>query len=109
MTQEKRLPMLRPGLILACLSLAACAPQVETLPPLDAGNAAPAIPGAPDTCGAAGLQVLVGQRVELFEGQVRPGPKRILGPSDPATADFNPKRTTVYIDNGSRITRIVCG
>lgn len=101
--------MLRPGLILACLSLGACAPQVTTLPPIDAGNPAPGVPAAPDTCGAAGLQVLVGQRVELFEGQVRPGPKRILGPSDVATADVNPKRTTVYIDEGSRITRIVCG
>jgi hypothetical protein len=101
--------MLRPGLILACLSLAACAPQVDTLPPLDAGNAAPAVPGAPDTCGAAGLQVLIGQRVELFEGQVRPGPKRIVGPSDVVTTDFNPARTTVYIDGGNRITRITCG
>jgi hypothetical protein len=104
-----RLSMLRPGLILACLALSACTPPVDTLPPLDAGNPAPAVPGAPDTCGAAGLQVLVGQRVELFEGQVRPGPKRILGPSDVATTDFNPKRTNVYIDEGNRITRITCG
>ena len=101
--------MLRPGLILTCLALGACAPQVQTLPPLDAGSPAPAIPGAPDTCGAAGLQVLVGQRVELFESQVRAGPKRILGPGDVATTDFNPRRVTVTIDGSTRITRIACG
>ncbi len=100
--------MLRPGLILACLALSACAPEVATLPPLGA-DAGPATPAGPDECGASGLQVLVGQRVELFEGQVRPGPKRILGPNDVATMDFNPKRTNVYIDEGSRITRITCG
>lgn len=99
--------MLRPGLIFACLSLSACAPEMTTLPPLDAG-AAPAAPG-PDTCGASGLQMLVGQRVELFEAQIRPGPKRVLAPTDVATTDVNPKRTTVYIDEGSRITRITCG
>ncbi len=98
--------MLRPGLILACLALSACAPEMTTLPPVGAEN----VPAAgPDTCGATGLQVLVGQRVELFEGQVRPGPKRILGPNDVATTDFNPKRTNVYIDEGSRIVRFTCG
>jgi hypothetical protein len=82
---------------------------VDTLPPLDPGKGTGGIPAAPDTCGAAGLQVLVGQRVELFEGQIRPGPKRILGPNDAATTDFNPKRTNVYIDDQNRITRITCG
>ena len=102
--------MLRPGLILACLSLAACAPPVDTLPPIDAGNAAPAVPGAPDTCGAAGLQVLVGQRVELFEGQVRPGPEAHPRPERSWRRRISiPSATTVYIDDGSRITRITCG
>jgi hypothetical protein len=101
--------MLSPRLILACLALSACAPEVDTLPPIGAGGGATGAASAPDTCGAAGLQVLIGQRVELFEGQVRPGPKRILGPNDPATTDFNPKRTNVYIDEGNRIIRITCG
>ncbi len=77
--------------------------------PVDAGNPGATVPGAPDTRRAAGLQVLVGQRVELSKGRSRPGPKRILGPNDVATMDFNPKRTNVYIDEGNRILRITCG
>ncbi len=101
--------MLRHALICTCLFLPACAPAPNEFPPLDAGPArqGPAAPA--DSCGAAGLQVLVGQDVALFESQARSGPSRILRPGERATADFAAERVNVTVDGAGRITGIACG
>jgi hypothetical protein len=103
-------PAMRQIAFAAVLMLSACGVDTVTLPPLDAGPAAPAVPGGPaDACGASGLQVLVGQDVALFEAQNRPGPVRILRPNQPVTMDFSEARLNVAIDERNRITRIYCG
>ena len=96
--------------MLSCLALAACDPPVKSLPPIDGGGPAPTvIAGAPDACGAAGLQVLVGQDVALFESQARTGPQRILRPGQAVTSDFSATRVNVTVDRQNRITRVACG
>ena len=100
---------MRPILIAALTALAACAQPIPSLPPLDSAAPPPALPAAPDACGAAGLQVLVGQDVALFEAQARPGPKRILRPGQPMTMDQSDQRVNVVVDAQNRITRITCG
>ncbi len=101
---------MRPILIAALMSLAACDQPIPSLPPLDAGSAAPPpVAAAPDSCGAAGLQVLVGQNVALFEAQARTGPARILRLGQAVTMDYSDQRVNVAVDAADRITRITCG
>lgn len=101
---------MRLAALIAVLSLAACVETAPTLPPIDAGNPAPnPVPPAADTCGAAGLQVLKGQSVALFESQARSGPSRVLRPGQPMTMDYNEARVNVEVDNQGRITRAFCG
>ncbi len=93
-------------LIATASLLAACAPPVDTLPPLAAETPQQSLP---DACGAAGLQVLVGQDVALFESQARTGPTRIIRPGQTVTMDYSPERLNVAVDGSDRITRISCG
>ena len=100
---------MRLALIPALITLAACTPPVPTLPPLDRAAAPQTVAGPADSCGAAGLQVLVGQDVALFESQSRTGPSRILRPGQAATTDFSAQRVNVAVDGQNRVTRITCG
>jgi hypothetical protein len=62
-----------------------------------------------DTCGATGLQGLVGQTSAIAELLEFPDQTiRILGPDSVATTDYRPERLNIMIDGGV-IDRIGCG
>lgn len=101
---------MRPAALIAVLALSACVETLPTLPPVDSGKPAPQpVPPAADTCGAQGLQILVGQNVALFESQARSGPSRVIRPGQAVTQDYSEARVNVTVDTQDRITRIYCG
>lgn len=68
-----------------------------------------------DSCGARDLRGFVGQDRSVVEGTTildaggAPVPLRILGPGDPVTEDFNPRRVNVRADASRRIVGVDCG
>lgn len=90
--------------ILAGLLLAGCGSAV-TVPTLGGGAAAPA--NGPDTCNAAAHQGLIGN--DAASALALPEPKRLAGPTDAVTTDFNPARLNVGLDDTDTIIAITCG
>lgn len=88
--------------IFAGLLLAGCGAAIAPT----AGNRAPAA-NAPDTCNAAAHQGLVG--LDAASSLALPEPKRLYGPNDAVTSDFNPARLNVQLDEIDNIVAITCG
>lgn len=90
--------------ILAGLLLAGCGSAV-VVPKLGGGTGAPA--AGPDTCNAAVHQGLIG--MDAASALALPEPKRLAGPNDAVTTDFNPSRLNVSLDGTDTIVGISCG
>ena len=91
--------MRRPLLILLTLtSLAAC--RVSDMPMDLLQN---------DTCGAKGLQGLIGQPSEVLDSMRFSQPVRVVRPGMAVTVDFRADRLTVEIDDANLIRRLSCG
>lgn len=84
------------------LLLAAC---VETAP----GTVADAPSTAGPTCGATGLQGLIGKPQSALDGMRFAGPVRVIKPGMAVTMDFSPGRLNILLDETGRISRITCG
>ena len=63
--------------------------------------------GGPDTCNAAAYQALIGQ--DAASSLTLPEPKRLVGPTDAVTTDFNAGRLNVQLDEIDNIVAITCG
>jgi hypothetical protein len=87
-------------MILAALLVAGCGAATETTQ-----RGAPA--AAPDTCNAAAHQDLIGR--DAAASLALPEPKRLYGPNDAVTTDFNPARLNVQLDGIDNIVAITCG
>ena len=61
------------------------------------------------TCGAAGLQRLVGQPEEVLHKMRLKPPLRILKPNMAVTTDFRADRLNIELDADGRIARVFCG
>ena len=81
------------------LALAAC---VEAQPPAE-----PPPAGQP-ACQADAFQGLVGQPRQVLRDMRLPEGSRIIGPTDPVTADFREDRLNFEIGKDGRIARIGC-
>ncbi|MDO5647679.1 I78 family peptidase inhibitor [Paracoccus sp. (in: a-proteobacteria)] len=81
----------------AALTLAACDPVTTA-------------PAEPDlkTCGADGLQGLVGQPREAVARMSFPIGTRLIGPDDAVTSDFRPDRLNIETGRSGRIERVGC-
>lgn len=66
---------------------------------------APAITA--DTCNAAAHQGLVG--LDAASSLALPEPKRLYGPNDAVTTDFDPARLNVQLDDTDTIIAVTCG
>lgn len=66
-------------------------------------------PKTPDTCGAAGLQGLVGQREAALEAMRFKAPPRVIHPGQPVTMDYSAERLNIVIDGKGRIVSLQCG
>jgi hypothetical protein len=86
--------------IFAGLLLAGCGAAMAPT----AGNA-PA--NAPDTCNAAAHQGLIG--LDAASSLALPEPKRLYGPNDAVTTDYNAQRLNVQLDEIDNIVAITCG
>lgn len=86
--------------ILSAALLAGCGAATGTVP---RGAPAPAA----DTCNAAAHQGLIGR--DAAASLALPEPKRLYGPSDAVTTDFNPARLNVQLDQIDNIVAITCG
>lgn len=86
--------------ICAAILLAGCGAAVTPT-----AHRAPA--NAPDTCNAAAHQGLVG--LDATASLILPEPKRLYGPSDVITMDFNPARLNVELNEIDLIEAITCG
>jgi len=86
--------------IFAGLLLAGCGAAVTPT-----SGRAPA--NAPDTCNAAAHQGLIGK--DAASSLALPEPKRLYGPNDVVTADFNAARLNVQLDETDNIVAITCG
>jgi hypothetical protein len=100
---------MRAAALICLLAVSACSEPVQSLPPLDSGPAGAQPPAAPDSCGAAGYAVLIGQNLSAFQAQARQGPTRILRPGQAVTMDFNEQRLNVAVDANDVITGVRCG
>jgi len=69
------------------------------------GGSAPA--SGPDTCNAAAHQGLIG--LDAASSLALPEPKRLVGPTDAVTTDFNPARLNVQLNDIDNIVAITCG
>lgn len=87
--------------IFAGLLLAGCGAAV-----IPSSGKAPAANG-PDTCNAAAHQGLIG--LDAASSLALPEPKRLNGPTDLVTTDFNPARLNVQLDDTDNIIAINCG
>lgn len=78
---------------------------------------APAPPQAPEpqpptlasTCGADGLQSLVGQPASVLQTMRFGTTTRLIRPGMAVTMDFSPSRLNIEIDPRETITRVSCG
>ena len=62
---------------------------------------------SPDTCNAAAHQGLIG--LDAASSLALPEPKRVYGPTDAVTTDYNPARLNVQLDAVDNIVAITCG
>ena len=88
----------------AGLMLAACVPSSpEAQPEPPAG-----IETGP-SCGATGLQGLIGKPESALDGMRFAGPVRVIKPGMAVTMDYSPARLNVVLDETGKISRISCG
>jgi hypothetical protein len=78
------------GLVLALAACVAAGPEEES-------------------CGAAGMQDLVGQDKAVFAAMTLPVGTRIIEPGMAITEDYSPSRLNIDLDAEGRITRVWCG
>lgn len=90
--------------IFAGLLLAGCSGTLST-PTSGGGNTSAA--SAPDTCNASAHQLLIGK--DAASALALPEPKRLAGPNDAVTSDFNPARLNVGLDDTDTIISVTCG
>lgn len=82
--------------ILATAALAGCVEPQPDMPPM--------------SCGAEGLQGLVGQRAEVLDSMTfEASAVRVIRPGQGVTMDYSPSRLNIEIDRSNRIARIHCG
>lgn len=86
--------------VLAGLFLAGCGAAITPMT-----GRAPV--NAPDTCNAAAHQGLIG--LDAASSLALPEPKRLIGPTDAVTTDFNPARLNVQLNDIDNIVGITCG
>ena len=106
--------MKRTVLILAILALTGCSTPPPPVPPLAVAAAPPMSPPAPqpvvDTCGAAGLQNLVGRPRRDVPVPVRPDLQRVACTTCPVTQDYNQNRLNFFFDAATGLIKEVrCG
>ncbi|PYF09727.1 peptidase inhibitor I78 family protein [Rhodobacter viridis] len=79
--------------------------------PLGQTKVSPAAPvsSAPDRCGAAGLQGLVGQKENALKAMTLPKPTRVVHPGEAVTMDYSETRLNVMIDSKGLISKLHCG
>jgi hypothetical protein len=87
-------------MILAGLLVAGCGAATQTAQTGASAN-------APDTCNAAAHQDLVGR--DAAASLILPEPKRVYGPNDAVTTDYNAARLNVQLDGTDTIVTITCG
>jgi hypothetical protein len=92
-----RLARLAPALALSLLALTACIPVTEPMP------------DPPATCGADGLQGLIGQSEAVLATMRFAQPIRIIRPGMAVTMDYNPNRLNIEVDGFGQIIRVSCG
>jgi hypothetical protein len=87
--------------------------RLKRLSALAAGLALSACVAAEDpvpmSCGAAGMQDLVGQDRAVFAAMTLPMGTRIITPGMAITEDYSPSRLNIDLDDNGRITRVWCG
>ncbi|MGJ8597105.1 I78 family peptidase inhibitor [Sulfitobacter sp.] len=88
--------------ILTGLLLAGCG-AVTTQAPQIGG----AVTTGPDTCNAAAHQGLIG--MDAASSLALPEPKRLVGPNDAVTTDFNASRLNIQLNETDNIIAITCG
>ncbi|MEP2919829.1 MAG: I78 family peptidase inhibitor [Sulfitobacter sp.] len=87
--------------IFAGLLLAGCSNALSTTPTSGSST------NAPDTCNASAHQRLIG--LDAASALALPEPKRLAGPHDVVTTDFNPARLNVGLDDTDTIISVTCG
>lgn len=84
--------------ILAVVALAGCVEPIET------------DPVQPESCGAEGLQGLVGQTEAVLAAMTfRAGTVRVIRPGMAVTMDYRGDRLNIELDSAGRIQRVYCG
>lgn len=101
-----RFPVLM-ALAFAGLS-AACVPGGSGAPVNPEPGPGPEM-AAGGSCGAEGLQHLVGQSRASISGMRFAHPLRVYGQNQPITMDLNPDRLNIEIGRGGIIQRVSCG
>lgn len=61
------------------------------------------------TCGADGLQDLVGTSVGALDSATLPETRRVIFPGMAVTMDFRPERLNIEVGSDDRIARVFCG
>lgn len=101
-----------PVRLIAALSLVSLTAGCFMVVPVPLGTtAAPSATNAPqpDSCGAAGLQDLIGQPKSALNGRDLAPVTRVILPGQPVTMDSFPERLNVWIDDNGRISSVICG
>lgn len=85
----------------ALMALAACEPGV--------GGTKGSYRPVDDACGAAGLQMWVGQPLTGLSALPLVQPMRVLKPGQVMTLEYQENRLSVTTDEAGTITRLACG
>ncbi|HMO07185.1 MAG TPA: I78 family peptidase inhibitor [Paracoccaceae bacterium] len=86
-------------LLSAALVLSACTIETPAVP----------IPEPGPSCGAEGLQGLVGQHSRVLQTMRFAVPVRVIRPGMAVTTDYREDRLNIEVDARERITRVYCG
>ena len=87
--------------VTALAALAACEPGV--------GGTEGSYRPVEDACGAAGLQMWVGQPLSSLAALPLDQPMRVLKPGQVMTLEYQENRLSVTTDDAGTITRLTCG
>ena len=101
-----------PVRLLAALSLVSLTAGCFMVVPVPLGTtAAPSATKAPqpDSCGAAGLQDLIGQPKSALNGRDLAAGTRVIHPGQPVTMEYLAGRLNILIDHKGRISSLTCG
>jgi hypothetical protein len=95
----------------ACAAAPLAAPVSTTPAPITAAPTIPLPPPPPpDSCGAAGLQWLVGQPKSKIPVPTDPSRRRVACTTCPVTMDYSPVRLNIFFDADTGIVKEVkCG